>query len=111
MDFELEKRFRDAIQPLTEMIGEIPDLESAIFLIGVQELGKGVRNFKKDEKIQLMHIAVCTLLTPYGYYEFERFDSDGWPHFKSLKKLPPLDEKEQKTLMKEAVITYFEERA
>ena len=110
MDFELEKRFRDAIKPLSEQLGEAPDLESVIFLIGVQELGKGVRTFKKDEKIQLMHIAVCTLLEPYGHYEFDEFDRDGWPHFKLLKSLPPLGEDEQKRLMKEAVIHYFEQR-
>ncbi len=107
MDFELEKKFRDAIRPLAEQIGEVPDLESVIFLIGVQELGQGVRNFKKDEKLQLMHIAVCTLLEPYGYYRYEKNDTDGWPHFKNIKPLPLLNEKEQKKLMKEAVIDYF----
>jgi hypothetical protein len=31
-----------------------------------------------------MHIAVCTLLMPSGYYELEGKDSDGWPHFRQL---------------------------
>ena len=78
------------------------------FLIGAQELGQGVRSFKKDEKLNVMHIAVCTVLEPYGYYAFDGDDEQGWPHFRLLKKLPPLNQKEQETFMKKAVIEYFE---
>lgn len=35
-----------------------------------------------------MHIAICRLLEPYGYYEFDFRDADGWPHYKVLKELP-----------------------
>jgi hypothetical protein len=63
------------------------DLDAIIYLIGVQELGKVKETFKKDEKIKLMHIAICRLLEPYGYYEFEYFDNDGWPHYKVKEEL------------------------
>lgn len=108
MNFELEKRFRDAIAPLKDQLGEEPDLQSVLFLIGVQELGMGFRSFKKDEKVNLMHIAICTLLEPYGYYEFTERDQDDWPHFKSLKPLPHLNNDEQQEFMKEAVVEYFD---
>ena len=111
MDFELEKQFNNAIAPLTERFGETPDLQSVIFLIGVRELGTGVKRFKKDEKLALMHVAVCTLLAPYGYYEFEGDDEQGWPHYKNVKKLPPLNGDEQDQLMKEAIISYFQRLA
>ena len=88
--------------------GETLDLDSIIYLIGVQELGKGHQAFKKDEKINLMHIAICKLLEPYGYYEFDFFDSEGWPHYKTLNELPSLKPGEQSILMKEAIISYFE---
>lgn len=96
---ELSGRFAD---------GEEMDLDSIIFLIGVQELGQGYRKFKKDEKINLMHIAICRLLEPYGFYEFEGVDRDGWPHYKTLEKLPNLKPGEQSVLMKEAIVAYFE---
>ncbi len=67
--------------------GETLDLDSIIFLIGVQELGKGFRKFTKDEKVNVMHIAVCRLLEPFGYYEFDFFDDDGWPHYKTVDQL------------------------
>lgn len=87
--------------------GEILNVDSITFLIGVQELGKGHRKFKKDEKVALMHIAVCRLLEPYGYYEFDYFDDDGWPHYNLVKELPFLKDGEQTVLLKEAIVNYF----
>lgn len=88
--------------------GEDLNLDGIIYLIGVQELGQGKRRFKKDEKVNLMHIAICKLLEPYGYYEFDYFDEEGWPHYKIVSELPNLKAGEQTVLMKEAVIQYFE---
>tara|TARA_B100000795_G_C22800517_1_gene441647 strand:- start:3257 stop:3625 length:369 start_codon:yes stop_codon:yes gene_type:complete len=88
--------------------GDILNLDGIIYLIGVQELGQGKRQFKKDEKVNLMHVAICKLLEPYGYYEFDFFDKDGWPHYKILTDLPSLKPGEQTVLMKEAIVNYFE---
>ena len=88
--------------------GETLDLDAIIYLIGIQELGKGHQKFSKDEKVNIMHIAICKLLEPFGYYEFEYFDEDGWPHYKVLDQLPNLKPGEQSVLMKEAVVMYFE---
>jgi len=87
--------------------GEIVDLDAIVYLIGVQELGQGYRQFNKDEKVNLMHIAICRLLEPLGYYEFDYFDPDGWPHYITKEELPFLKPGEQSVLMKEAVIQYF----
>ncbi|MGJ8744316.1 hypothetical protein [Polaribacter sp.] len=88
--------------------GDELNIDGIIYLIGVQELGQGHRPFKKDEKVNLMHIAICKLLEPYGYYEFDFFDKDGWPHYKTITELPNLKPGEQSVLMKEAIINYFE---
>ena len=90
--------------------GEILDLDAIIYLIGVQELGQPHKKFQKDEKINLMHIAICRLLEPYGYYEFDFFDEDGWPHYTIKEKLPNLKAGEQSVLMKEAIVQYFIEK-
>lgn len=90
--------------------GEPLDLDAIIYLIGLQELGQLHRKFKKDEKINLMHIAICRLLEPFGYYEFEYFDDEGWPHYKVIEQLPPLKAGEQSVLMKEAIVGYFLEK-
>jgi hypothetical protein len=88
--------------------GDRLNLDAIIYLIGVQELGQGQREFKKDEKVNLMHIAICKLLEPYGYYEFDFFDADGWPHYNTKTELPNLKPGEQSVLMKDAIVSYFE---
>ena len=86
---------------------EIINLDSIIFLIGLQELGQFQKRFNKQRKLEVIHIAVCKLLSDYGYYEFDYTDNDGWPHYKLIKKLPNLKAGEQTILMKKAIINYF----
>ena len=86
---------------------EIIDLDSIIFLIGLQELGQFQKRFNKQKKLEVIHIAVCKLLSDYGYYESDYTDNDGWPHYKLIKKLPNLKAGEQIILMKKAIINYF----
>jgi len=106
----LKDKWDYLVKKLTQQFseGDVLNLDGIIYLIGVQELGQGKRQFKKDEKVNLMHIAICKLLEPYGYYEFDYFDKDGWPHYRILTDLPNLKPGEQTVLMKEAVINYFE---
>ena len=87
--------------------GERLDLQAILFLIGVNELGQGYRDFTKDEKSNLLHIAICKLLSHYGYYTLVRRDDDGWPHWKTNNESPPLDPGKQIILMKEAAVLYF----
>ena len=110
LDLQFDKRWRDLVTRLsTRFEAGTLDLNAILFLIGVQELGQHAREFKKDEKVALMHIAICVVLGPYGYYRELGRDADGWPHFERVKDLPPLGPEEQERLMKEAVLAYFEE--
>jgi hypothetical protein len=106
---ELEKNWNELLAKLAPQFGEGLDLQAILFLVGVQELGMGYRKFSKDQKLDVMHIAICTLLSPYGYYEWEGRDADGWPHWKATAKLPHLKPAQQHTLMREALIEYFKE--
>ena len=108
VDLTFEKRWRDLLKRMETRFKGPVDLNGLIFLIGVQELGQHAREFKKDDKLALMHIAICVLLTPFGYYRELGRDADGWPHFERIKELPPLDAKEQERLMKEAILGYFD---
>jgi hypothetical protein len=111
-DIQLKERWEKLVALLSDQFsqGEDLDLDAIIYLIGVQEYGKIHQKYKKDEKLNLMHIAICRLLEPYGYYEFEYFDKEGWPHFIVKEQLPPLRAGEQSVLMKEAIVNYFLER-
>lgn len=111
-DEQLRERWELLVQKLSAQFsdGDPLELDGIIYLVGVQELGNFHRKFKKDEKVNLMHIAICRLLEPYGYYDFDFFDDEGWPHYKIKEQLPPLKAGEQTVLMKEALVNYFLEK-
>ena len=110
-DEQLKERWDLVVEKLSNQFadGDSMDLDAIIYLIGIQELGQIHREFKKDQKLDLMHIAICRLLTPYGFYEFDYVDDDGWPHYKVKEELPNLKAGEQSVLMKEAIVNYFVE--
>jgi hypothetical protein len=83
------------------------DYDSILFMIGLQELSKPFKKYKKDEKLEVMHIAICSLLEPYGFYEFLGRDEEGWPHWKLVQNLPHLDAKQQNKLIIDSIIDYF----
>lgn len=111
-DEQLKRRWEEVQDRLSKQFadGEKLELDAIIYLVGLQELGQLHRRFKKDHKLDLMHIAICRLLEPYGYYEFEYYDDEGWPHYKVLEQLPQLRAGEQAVLMKEAIVQYFLEK-
>ncbi|WP_318343744.1 hypothetical protein [Flagellimonas baculiformis] len=111
-DEKLRERWEQLVEKLSGQFsdGDPLELDGIIYLVGVQELGNYHRKFKKDEKVNLMHIAICRLLEPYGYYDFDFFDDEGWPHYKVKEQLPPLKAGEQTVLMKEALVNYFLEK-
>jgi hypothetical protein len=86
-----------------------PELDAVLFLIGVRELGLNKRKFKKDEKLDVLHIAICRVLSSYGFYELEGQDEEGWPHYIIKEKLPNLKGGEQSILMKQAIVRYFDD--
>lgn len=88
---------------------DIPDIKVMLFLIGVQELGKGPQEFSKREKEELMHIATCRLFSSLGFYELEGQDEQGWPHWKLIKPIPNYTLMEQEMIIKSLIIDYFED--
>lgn len=89
-------------------LDKLPDLQSILYLIGIQELGRWEDiQFTKEQKQDLMHVAVCSLLEG-EYYEFEGRDQDGWPHFKSIKNFDIKGLESQEELLKYKVIQYFD---
>lgn len=106
---DLQQRWWNLEAKLVERFGKKPDMETILFLIGVQELGAIKENFTKEQKQDLMHIAVCSLLSQSGYYEMESVDADGWPHYKQLKVMPDMSMPEQENFLKDHVLLYFEQ--
>ena len=88
----------------------LPDLQTILFLVGIQELGQVKTEFTKEEKQDLMHVAVCSLLESEGLYAFKGRDEEGWPHFERLKRMEKISVSDQEKLLKQKIIQYFNER-
>ena len=108
LEEDLQVRWLKLRIKLKEQYGIKPDMNGILLLIGVQELGQGPQEFSKEQKQDLMHIAVCTLLMPSGYYLHEGTDDQGWPHFSQLKPLPAFDLIEQENFLKDHILLYFQ---
>ena len=87
---------------------ELPDLNGVLYLIGMQEANIYKKEFTKEEKQDLMHVATCHLLSQKGYFEFVGNDQDGWPHYRQVRVLPTEGVQEQEAFLKECIIHYFE---
>ncbi|HTE25157.1 hypothetical protein [Flavitalea sp.] len=106
--YDLQTRWWTLEAKLVERFGKKPDIETVLFLIGIQEFGDIRPRFTKEQKQDLMHIAVCSLLSQSGYYEIDGYDDDGWPHFRQLKELPVMDAFQQELYLKDHILLYFE---
>jgi hypothetical protein len=107
-DLHLEREWQELLSEISRIMKiRLKDLNGVLFLIGVQEIGHGGRLFSKEEKQDLIHIAICKVLSLSGYYELEGVDEDGWPHWKLVKKLPHFDLLEQEKLLKMSILEFF----
>ncbi len=107
---DLQQRWWNLEAKLVERFGKKPDVETILFLIGLQETGLAKEKITKEEKQDLMHVAVCTVLMQSGYYEIEKMDKDGWPHFVQLKELPVLPLNDQENFLKDHILLYFDQQ-
>jgi hypothetical protein len=74
----------------------------------LQEIGLSQEKISKEQKQDLMHVAICTILSSSGYYIVEGKDQEGWPHFKQLKNLPIMNMIEQEAFLKDHILLYFD---
>ena len=104
---DLEKKWGQLISKLEKQFNDEMSLKGILYLIGIQELNFGVKRFSREEKINVLHVATCKLLSEYGYYKFDSIDKDGWPHYKEVKALHNLSDSDQQKLIKKSIIKYL----
>jgi hypothetical protein len=109
MSKELASKWKQVLEYFEDNFNKKPDLNAILFIIGMREFGTlNVENFTKDEKVLLMHIAVCKILSYSGHYELEGMDIEGWPKWKLIKPLPLFDIFQQELFLKQHIVEYFE---
>ncbi|MBT8232551.1 MAG: hypothetical protein HKO66_01815 [Saprospiraceae bacterium] len=108
-DWEIDFHWLKVRHKLKEVMNVdlLPDMKSILFLIGVQEYGRARKDFSKEEKQDLMHVAACALLEKEGYYVFTGRDEDGWPHWDIGIPFKIKGVEEQEKILKRNIIEYF----
>ena len=113
MNTEKELSIKDKWFKIRELIETVfkktPDISAILYIIGMRELGKAQTKFSKEEKVRLMHIATCRVLSTSGHYELTGIDSKEWPVWKLVEKLPNQDLMEQEMYLRHHIVNYFEE--
>ena len=104
---DLEKNWSLLITKLEKQFNEDFNLKGVPYLIGIQELNFGLKKYERHEKMDVIHVAVCKVLSPFGFYQFNKIDEDGWPHYKEIKAIKSLNEKDQEELIKLAILKYL----
>ena len=107
IDRDFEKKWKELKNKIDLDFGGDLDVQGILFLIGVQELNFGIKQYDREEKINVLHVGTCKVLSSFGYYKFDSIDNDGWPHYIELKPLMSLSAKNQENLIKEAILKYL----
>lgn len=84
------------------------NLEFLLFIIGIQELGQGYKQYSKQEKMDLIALAQCKLMSMNGYAKEKGCDAEGWPVYQSITEIEELAPSKKEQLIKKAIIEYFE---
>lgn len=110
-DWELDFAWLEVRTKLKDILGRdsLPDMNAILFLIGIQELGRVNARFTKEQKQDLMHIAVCHLLSLDGMYTFTGRDADGWPHYELVHTHDTEGVQAQEEWLKRLIVRYFRE--
>jgi hypothetical protein len=106
---DLQVRWWKLLEKFRDKFGKNPDVEAVLFLIGIQEVRNVGKQFTKEQKQDLMHVAVCSVLSLSGYYKITDYDQEGWPHFIQLKELPKYNLIDQENFLKDHILLYFDE--
>lgn len=85
-----------------------PSTLSALFVIGLEQLQNlNINTLSKEEKQDVIHVGLCTLLEQEGIYTREEIDQDGWPHFKPTNKAEIINIEKQENYIRKLILTYF----
>lgn len=105
---EDEAGWQQLMQQLEGQFKQKMRMEALLLLIGMREMGIGNEELDRNVKMDLMHVGMCAVLAPAGYYALTHRDEDGWPHYELALPLPFLDLFKQVNFLRYHLLRYFE---
>ncbi len=110
-DERLDQRWEAIQQFVEERFQREPTIEAILFLIGVQERGRGYEpDLQKDVKEALVMEGTYTVFEKVDLYRHAGMESDGSWIWERTTDLPEdLSSDEQEKLLRLAIVRYFDE--
>jgi len=105
-DDELQQSWLTLETVLAQQLGKIPVMDDILIHIGIREAGLPPRQFTEIEKINLIQMAISTVLVLAGYYELFWVEDSGWPHYKQLQRVPEMSLPERNKFLQPFVMMY-----
>ena len=101
------KQYNEVCNYIKQQFGIEPTIESILYLIGIQELGCGFKEFTRDEKMDLINLGTIKMLSLFGFYHENKNVHEDWPLFEidENKKLPTGTDQEK--YIKKGITEYF----
>ncbi|MPQ48495.1 hypothetical protein GCQ56_15940 [Marinifilum sp. N1E240] len=110
MENNLESDWNKLLYKISEDFNVDADLNGTLLLIGIQERGLGFKEtYSKQDKMDHINLATCTLLIKWNYYEVVGYDENKWTIFKKNKLVPPFSKEKEDLLLKSSIVEYFKE--
>ena len=110
MNNDLEINWNKLLYKISDDFNVDADLNVTLLLIGIQERGLGFKEqYSKEDKMDHINLATCTLLMKWGYYEITEYDHSDWPVFKKNKLVPPFSQEKEELLLKSSIVEYFKD--
>jgi hypothetical protein len=103
---EVQQQWLNLLNKLEERHGIKPDIDWILLQIGIRESGMPPKEFTAYEKINLLQMAVCTVLVPARYYELFWVEDSGWPHYKQLTREPEMTPLQREEFLKPYILQY-----
>ncbi len=106
----MDHKWEELLLEISKRFKVLADFDFMLFIIGIQERGLGYRKYSKDEKMDLMNLARCSLFAKKGFYKSVGVDEGNWPEFEVVQSLEDKLPSEREKLLKEAMVDYFKDK-
>ncbi|MBK3516294.1 hypothetical protein JIV24_03005 [Carboxylicivirga sp. N1Y132] len=104
---DFEREWDELILKVSKHFKVSAEYEFILFVLGIQEMGWGFREYSKTEKMDLINVARCRTLVRQGYIKETGIDGEGFPIFEASPKLKSMMPSFQNQLIKKGLIEYF----
>lgn len=107
MEIDINKEWETLTDKISIQFNTVVNFEFVLFLIGIQYRGCGFKDFSRNEKLDLINLARCLMLSNAGFLKQVEEAAGEWPKFEQNGSMEVLPQGEQNKVIKSEIIKYF----